>query len=211
VHAVENPKPTDDIGVLPMVQSSSSAPIKFSINSFSLKWISQRLKQKVTEKGEDKRVQVPGIPEFIATADSEASDAKNPRFEGVACAEVPADAPGGVGTAPKEEVEVEVEEEDHDVHFKRKRQGGSRRKRVVKKPRRYTPTVNLEGESAIVPPPPAPLVIKLSAQKQTTDKAIPGLGKTSFIFCDTYLYISCSSLVYLMIQEPKLQENKGLL
>ena len=75
-------------------------------------------------------------------------------------------APGGVGTAPMEDVEVEeVEEEDLDVHFKRKRQGGSRRKRVVKKPRRYTPTVIAEGESAAVFPPPAPLVIKLSAPR----------------------------------------------
>ena len=48
-----------------------------------------------------------------------------------------------------EDVEVEeVEEEDPDVHFKRKRQGGYRRKRVVKKPRRYTPTIIAEGESA---------------------------------------------------------------
>ena len=88
-----------------------------------------------------------------------------------------------------EEVEVEeVEEEDPNVHFKQKRQGGSRRKREVKKPRRYTFTVITEGESAIVPPPPTLLVIKLSAQKQTTDKAIPSLGKTSFIFT-TCIYI----------------------
>jgi len=33
-----------------------------------------------------------------------------------------------------------------------------------------------------VPPPPAPLVIKLSVQKQMTDKAVPGLGKTSFTY-----------------------------
>ena len=79
-----------------------------------------------------------------------------------------------------EDVAVEeVEEEDRDVHFKRKRQGGSHRKRVVKKPHRYTPTIIAEGESATVPPP-ASLVIKLSAQKQTTDKVVPGLGKTSF-------------------------------
>ena len=63
----------------------------------------------------------------------------SPRFEGVAGAEVPADVPGGVGTTPKEDVEVEEVEEDSDVHFKRKRQSGSRRKRVVKKPHRYTP------------------------------------------------------------------------
>ena len=64
-----------------------------------------------------------------------------------------------------EEVEVEEVEEDPDVHIKRKRQGVSRRKRVVKKPRRYTLTIIAEGESAVVPPPPAPLVIKLSTQK----------------------------------------------
>ena len=113
-----------------------------------------------------------------------------------------------------EDVEVEeVEEEDFDVHFKRKRQGGSRRKRIVKKPRRYTPTIIAEGESAAVPPSPAPLVIKLSAQKQTTDKAVPSLGKTSFthfssiFFFDMYLYISYNSFVYPTIQEPRLQEN----
>ena len=80
------------------------------------------MKQKVTVKGEGKRVRVPDIPEFIATADSEASDAESPCFEDVTCAEAPAGAPGGVGTTPMEEVKVEeVEEEDLDVHFKRKR------------------------------------------------------------------------------------------
>ena len=48
---------------------------------------------------------MPGIPEFIATANSEASDAKSPRFEDIAGAEIPLDAPSGVGTAPMEEVE----------------------------------------------------------------------------------------------------------
>ena len=105
-----------------------------------------------------------------------------------------------------EDVEVEeVEEEDPDVHFKRKWQGGSRGKRVVKKPYRYTPTVIVEGESAAVPPPPAPLIIKLSAQKQMTDKVVPGLSKTSFI--QFFLTCTCSSFVYPMIQEPRLQEN----
>ena len=86
-----------------------------------MKWISKQLKQKVTEKGEGKRVRVPGLLKFVAT-DSEASNAKSSRFEGVRGAEIPPDAPGGVGTAPMEEVEVEeVEEEDPDVHFKRKR------------------------------------------------------------------------------------------
>ena len=94
---------------------------------------------------------MPGILEFIATTDSEASDAESPRFEEVAGAEAPTDAPGGVGTSPMEEVKVEeVEEEDPDIHFKRKRQGGSRRKRVVKKTHRYTPTVIAEGESLLL-------------------------------------------------------------
>ena len=170
-------------------------PTGHFINSFGLKWISQRLKQKVTTKGEGKRVQVPGILEFIATADSEVSDAESPHFEDVAAVEAPTNAPGAICTAPIEEVEVEeVEEEDPDVHFKRKRQGGSRKKRVVKKSHRYTPTVIAESESAAVAPLPAPLVIKLSAQKQTTDKVIPGLDMTSSIFATriytyTHVYI----------------------
>ena len=80
---------------------------------------------------------MPGLGEFVATVDSEASDAESPHFEEDAGAEVPSDAPGGVGTALMED----VEEEEPDVHFKRKRQGGSRRKRVVKKPHCYTPAV----------------------------------------------------------------------
>ena len=99
-----------------------------------MKLISQRLKRKVSEKSEGKRVRVPGLGEFVSTADSEASDAESPHFEGDTGTEVPPNAPGGVGTAPMEDVKVEeVEEEDPDVHFKRKREGGSRRKRVVKK------------------------------------------------------------------------------
>jgi len=58
----------------------------------------------------------------------------------------------------------------------------------VKKPRRYTPTIITEGESD--PPPPAPLVIRLSAQKQTIDKAVPDLGKINFILATcTYIFI----------------------
>jgi len=72
-----------------------TAPTEFAINSFGLKWIAQRLKQKVTVKGEGKRVRVLGIPEFIATADSEALDAESPCFEDVAGAEVPTDVPAG--------------------------------------------------------------------------------------------------------------------
>ena len=44
----------------------------------------------------------------------------------------------------------------------------------MKKPRRYAPTVIAEGESSAVPP--APLIIRLSAPRQTTGKAAPDLG-----------------------------------
>ena len=109
---------------------------------------------------------MPSLREFVATADSKASDAESPRFEGNAGVEVPTNAPGGVGMAPMEHVDVtEVEKEDPDVHFKRKREGGSRRKRVVKRPRGYTPTIIAEGESIVAPPPPALLVIRLSAPR----------------------------------------------
>ena len=153
---------------------------------------------------------MPGLGEFIAIIDSEASDAESPRFEGDTGAEVPPDTPGGVGTALMEDVEVEeVEEEDPDV--KRKRQGGSCRKRAVKKPRRYTPTIIAEGESAAVPPPPTPLVIKLSASRQTVDKIVPDLSKISSILATyTYIHILYSSFVYLMIQGPRRQENREL-
>ena len=81
-----------------------------------------------------------------------------------------------------------MKKEDPDVHFKRKQQGRSRRKRVMKKPRRYTPTVIADGESAAVLPPLASLVIKLSASRQTVDKAAPDLNKISSILA-TYTYI----------------------
>ena len=65
-----------------------------------MKLISQRLKQKVSEKNEGKRVRVPGHGEFIAVDDSEASDVGSPRFEADTGAEAPTAASGGVGTAP---------------------------------------------------------------------------------------------------------------
>ena len=140
---------------------------------------------------------MPGLPEFVATVDSETSDAESPHFEGVVGAEVPPDAPGGVGAAPLEDVEVEeVEEEDAGVHFKQKRQGGSRRKRVGKKPHRYTPTIIAEGESAAVPPPLTPLVVRLLAQKQTIDKAVPNLGKTSFTRFSSLFFLTCTYIFH---------------
>ena len=136
------------LGFCQWYRTSNSIPTGFFINSFGVKLISQRLKRKVTEESERKRVHVPGLGEFIAVDDSEASDAGSPCFEADTGAEAPVAASGGVGTAPMEYVDVEeLEEEEPDVHFKRKREGGSRRKRVVKKPRRYAPTVIAEGES----------------------------------------------------------------
>jgi len=122
VHAVEDPKSSNNFGVLSVVQNFELYTNRVSINSFGVKLISQRLKRKVTERSEGRRVCVPGLRKFIATADSEASDAESPHFEGDAGAEVPADAPGVVGTTLMEHVEVEeMQEEDPDVHFKRKR------------------------------------------------------------------------------------------
>ena len=140
---------------------------------------------------------MPGLGEFIATANSEASDAESPRFEGNVGAEVPPDAPGRVGTTPIEHVEVEeVEKEDPDIHFKRKREGGSCRKRVMKKPRRYAPTVIAEGEPSAVPPP-ALLVIKLLAPRQTTSKAAPDSGKIGSVLVIYFLCIPYSLLFAL--------------
>ena len=134
---------------------------------------------------------MPGLPEFIAVVDSEASDAESRYFGDVASAEVPQDVPGGVGTAPMEE--VEMEEEDPNVHFKRKREGEPRRKRVVKKPRHHTLVV-AESKSVTIISHPSPLVIKLSAQKKITEKAAPGLSKISSCLQDIFLItlFSCS-------------------
>ena len=94
-----------------------------------------------------------------------------------------------------EHVDVEeVEEEDPDIHFKRKREGGSRRKRVVKRSRRYTPTIIAEGESTMAPPPPAILVIRLSAPRQTIGKAVPDPSKISSVLIIYFLYVPYSLL-----------------
>ena len=94
-----------------------------------------------------------------------------------------------------EHVDVEeVEEEDPDVHLKRKREGGSRRKRVVKKSRRYAPTVVAEGRFPAAAPPPAPLVTELSVPKPTTGEAAPDPGKISFVLV---IYFLCLSLIHI--------------
>jgi len=53
----------------------------------------------------------------------------------------------------------------------------------MKKPHRYTPII-AESESVAIVPPPALLVIKLSAQKKAPEKITPGLGKISLCFQD---------------------------
>ena len=105
--------------------TSNSRPLGFTVNNSGVKLISQRLKRKVSEKREGKRVRVPGIEEFVAVDDSEASDAESPRFEAETGAETPAAGSGVMGIAPPRHVE-EAEEEDPDVPLKWK--GGSRRK-----------------------------------------------------------------------------------
>ena len=50
-----------------------------------------------------------------------------------------------------------MEEEDPNVHFKRKREGEPRRKKVVKKSRRHTPVI-AESKSVAIVSPLAPLV-----------------------------------------------------
>ena len=90
-----------------------------------------------------------------------------------------------------------MEEENADVHFKRKQEGGFRRKRVVKKPRRYAPTVIAEGELSATPPPPAPLVIKLSAPGQTAGKAAPDLGMiNSVLIIHSYIFYTAHCLLH---------------
>jgi len=81
-----------------------------------------------------------------------------------------------MGTAPPRCVE-EVEEEDSDVHFKRKREGGSRRKQLVKKPRCQAPTIVVEGEPSAAFPPVASLAVEPSVAEPTTGEFAPDLGK----------------------------------
>jgi len=121
---------------------------------------------------------VPGLLEYITEVDSEASDVESPHFEGVTGIEILWESPGVVGTAPMEEVGAEEEEENSHVYFKQKRKGKPCKKKVMKKPRRQT-LVIMESESVGIVPPPASLVIKLSAQKKIPEKAAPALGKIS--------------------------------
>ena len=72
MRAAEDSEPSDNFGVLSVVPNFELHTNRFSINSFGVKLISQRLKQKVTERGKGRRVCVPGLGEFVATVDSEA-------------------------------------------------------------------------------------------------------------------------------------------
>ena len=95
------------------------------------------MKQKATEQEEGKRVRVPNLPEFIADIDSKASYAESPHFKDVDGTEVPQDTPGGVGTAPMEEVKMEEEEEEEEEKRKRKTRtsisNGSERANLARK------------------------------------------------------------------------------
>jgi len=157
--------------------ASNTPPLGFKANSSGVKLISHRIKRKASERKEGKRVRVPGIEEFIAVDDSEASDAGSPCFEaGMGADTRGADTHGTdsgvVGTAPPQCVE-EVEEEDSDVHFKRKRGSGSRRKSLAKKPRRQAPTIVVEGAPSAAFHPAAPLGAEPSVAEPTTGKIDP--------------------------------------
>ena len=67
----------------------------------------------------------------------------------------------------------------------------------MKKPRRHTPVI-AESESVMNVPPPAPLVIKLSAQKKAPEKVAAGLGKISSCLKD-FLIILSSRATNLLI------------
>jgi len=179
--------------LLPVVHNFQLNTTRFKANSSGVRLISQRLKRKASEKREGKRVRVPGIEEFVAVDDSEASDAESPRFEAGTGADTPAAGSGVMGTVPPQCVE-EVEEEDSDVHFKRKREGGSRRKSLVKKPRRQAPTIVVEGEPSTAFPPAAPLVAEPSVAEPTTGEFAPDLGKINSVRITCLLCVPNNSL-----------------
>ena len=79
---------------------------RIKINISGVKLTTTRLKQKVDECKQGKRVQVDGFPEFETKAESEASDAESPLAK-----EINIKADKG----------LDKEEEEYvDVHFKRK-------------------------------------------------------------------------------------------
>jgi len=66
----------------------------------------------------------------------------------------------------------------------------------VKKPHRFTPTIIADGESTAMRPPSAPLVIKLSAPRQTVGKVVHDLSKISSVLA-IYTYIFFMQLIRL--------------
>jgi len=168
--------------------TSNSTPLGFKANSSGVRLISQRLKWKASEKKEGKRVRIPGIEEFVAVEDSEASDAESPRFEVGAGAETPATGSGVMEIAPPRYVE-EVKEADSEVHFKRKRESGSRRKSLAKKPRRQAPTVVVEGYPSTAIPPAAPLAAEPSVAEPASGDFAPDLGKINPVHIICLLFV----------------------
>jgi len=90
-----------------------------------------------------------------------------------------------------------VEEEGPDVPFKRRQTGGSRRKQLVKKPRRQAPTVVVEGEPSAVLPSLTPLVVESSVPEPTIGEVAPDPGKISFVLVIYFLCVLDSSLFIL--------------
>jgi len=154
--------------------ASNSTPPGFRVNRSGVQLISHRLRRKASEKKEGKRVRVPGIEEFIAVDDSEASDAGSPCFEAGTGADArkadTCEAGSGLAGAASPQHVEEVEEGDSEVHFKRKRGSSSRRKSSAKKPRRQVPTIVVGGEVSAAPHPAAPSVAEPSVAEPTTGR-----------------------------------------
>ena len=61
--------------------ASNSNSLELKINASRIRLISARLKRKVKDQKQGKRVQVTDLPEFLAEVDSEASDIESPCFK----------------------------------------------------------------------------------------------------------------------------------
>ena len=168
--------------------ASNSTPPGFNVNRSGVRLISHRMRRKASEREEGKRVRVPGLEEFIAVEDSEASDAGSPCFEAGMEADAHAAGSGVVGTSSPHRVE-EMEEGDSEVHFKRKRGSGSRRKSLAKKPRRLAPTIVVEDRPSTAFSPAATLGAELSVVEPTNGK----IGSTCAfgVFSNNSLFASC--------------------
>ena len=101
-----------------------------------------------------------------------------------------------MGTVPPRHVE-EAEEEGPDIPLKRKRTGGSRRKQLVKKPRRQAPTVVVEGEPSAALPPLVPLIVEPSVAEPATGEVAPDLGRINSVLVIYLICVPDSSLFAL--------------